>query len=163
MMKYNTEHIRRQDRVMEESRARELLTEAEYVVMSMTDANGLPYGIPVNMVFDSPDHAYIHCAPEGKKLRAVALHPDVSVCIVGHVNLLPSKFTTEYESVVLQGKAHIITDDTERRHAIELILHKYSPNDIERGWFYANKSLPRTAIIRIDFTEFSGKNKKMHG
>ena len=54
---------------MDESRARQLLAETEYAVVSMTDTEGLPYGIPVNMVFESPDHAYIHCAPEGKKLR----------------------------------------------------------------------------------------------
>ena len=147
---------------MDESRARQLLAETEYAVVSMNDTEGLPYGIPVNMVFESPDHAYIHCAPEGKKLRALAVHPHVPVCLIGHVHLLPSKFTTEYESVVLQGQARQVTDEEERRHAIQLILDKYSPNDMERGWFYANKSLPRTAIVRIDFTEFSGKNKKMH-
>ena len=162
-MIFDNTKVRRQDRLLDEARAREILASAEYGILSMIDLDGKPYGVPINFVWDGQDSIYFHCAPEGKKLRAVALHPDVSVCIVGHVNLLPSKFTTEYESVVLQGKAHIITDDTERRHAIELILHKYSTNDIERGWFYANKSLPRTAIIRIDFTEFSGKNKKMHG
>ncbi|MGI6223405.1 MAG: pyridoxamine 5'-phosphate oxidase family protein [Prevotella sp.] len=161
-MKYNTHDIRRQDRLMDEQRARQLLHEAEYSVISMIDDQGLPYGIPVNAVFESPDHAYIHCAPEGKKLRALAVHPDVSMCIIGHVHLVPDKFTTEYESVILKGRAHLVTNDEERRHAIELILDKYSPKFKERGLFYATKSLPRTSILRIDISEFSGKCKKMH-
>lgn len=61
-MIYNTKTIRRQDRVMDEQRAREIIENAEYAVFSMIDEDGLPYGIPVNAVF-SGDSAYIHCAP----------------------------------------------------------------------------------------------------
>lgn len=160
-MIYNTKTIRRQDRVMEEQRARKIIENAEYAVFSMIDEDGLPYGIPVNAVF-SGDSAYIHCAPEGKKLRAIALHSDVSLCIIGNVNLLPDKFTTEYESVVLKGKATIVTDEEERKQAIHILLEKYSSEFMERGLYYAAKSLPRTAVIRVDISEFSGKCKHMH-
>ena len=42
-----------------------------------------------------------------------------------------------------------------------LLVEKLSPNDVEVGKKYAEKSFFRTEIIRLDVTEFSGKTKKM--
>lgn len=108
MMKYNNADVRRRDRLLNEERALELLRESEYCVLSMIDEEGKPYGFPINHIWDGGDCIYVHCAPEGKKLRAIrAGHAEVSLCIVGRVNLLPSKFTTEYESVILE-ELHIL-------------------------------------------------------
>lgn len=161
MMKYNNSNVRRQDRLLNEQRAIELLETAEYGTLSMIDEDGLPYGIPVNFVWDGKDSLYIHCAPEGRKLRAIAAHPEISFSIVGNVNLQPSKFTTEYESIVLKGKARVGLSTEERMQALVLLVEKLSPNDVEIGKKYIEKSFHRTEIIRMDMTEFSGKTKKM--
>ena len=159
LMKYDNSKVRRQDRLLDEERAREILATAEYGVLSMKGVDGKPYGVPVNFVWDV-DCVYIHCAPEGKKLEAIDIYDDVSMCIVGKVELLPSEFTTRYESVILTGTATIISDEEEREQAIELLIDKYSPNDKALGMKYAAKSLYRTEFIRIDIETFSGKCKK---
>ena len=88
MMKYNNADVRRRDRLLNEERALELLRESEYCVLSMIDEEGKPYGFPINHIWDGGDCIYVHCAPEGKKLRAIrAGHAEVSLCIVGRVNL----------------------------------------------------------------------------
>jgi len=161
MIPYDNSKVRRQDRLLSEERARELLATAEFGVLSMIDAEGNPYGIPLNFVWDGADSLYVHCAPEGKKLRALAAHPAVSFCIVGQVKLASSKFTTEYESVVLQGQARVGLTAEERMHALELLIDKLSPDFRETGHKYAEKSFHRTEIIRIDVTCFSGKCKKL--
>uniref|UniRef100_A0AB33JK55 Pyridoxamine 5'-phosphate oxidase family protein n=1 Tax=Prevotella sp. GTC17262 TaxID=3236797 RepID=A0AB33JK55_9BACT len=161
-MKYVNETIRRRDRLMDEERAIELLRTSEFGVLSMVDAEGTPYGIPVNYVWDGADSIYIHCAPEGRKLRIIEKHNKVSFCLVGRVHLLPGQFTTEYESVVLTGIAHIGLDEEERMKALHLLIDKLSPDFKEIGDKYAHKSFHRTEIIRVDFTEFSGKRKKVH-
>lgn len=160
-MVYDNSKVRRQDRLLDESRAIELLCTAEYGTLSMIDQEGCPYGIPVNFVWDGKDSLYIHCAPEGRKLRAIAVHPEVSFSIVGDVNLLPSKFTTEYESIVLKGTAHIGLPPEERMRALVLLVEKLSPNDVEIGKKYAEESFYRTEIIRMDITEYSGKTKRV--
>ena len=99
-MKYVNDTVRRQDRLMDEERALELLRESEYGVLSMQDVDGSGYGVPLNYVWDGDHSIYIHCAPEGHKLRALEQHPQVSFCIIGRVHLLPRNFTTEYESVI---------------------------------------------------------------
>ena len=160
-MIYDNTRVRRQDRLLDEERARELLATAEYGVLSMVDHQGKPYGIPVNYVWVD-DCAYIHCATEGRKLDILESHGDISLCVVGRVNLLPDKFTTEYESLVLTGTATVITSDEERRHALELLLEKLSPQHKTVGMKYAQASFARTAIIRLDFTTYSGKCKKVN-
>ncbi|MBP3228780.1 MAG: pyridoxamine 5'-phosphate oxidase family protein [Bacteroidaceae bacterium] len=160
-MTYNNQSVRRQDRLLDEERALELLREAEYGVLSMVDADGQPYGIPVNFVWDGADSLYVHCAPEGRKLRAIRHCAEVSFCVVGRVHLLPSQFTTEYESVVLRATATVCQSDEERRKALRLLLQKLSPNDMEKGLRYTEHSLPRTAIIRLHILEMSGKQKRV--
>ncbi len=160
-MKYVNDTVRRRDRLLDEQRACELLATSEYGVLSMTDEEGRPYGIPVNFVWNGEDVVYIHCAPEGKKLRAIKRHPAVSFCIVGRVNLLPDRFTTEYESVVLTGNARANLAPEERMYALELLVDKLSPDFKELGRKYSEKSFHRVQIIRIDFTEYSGKRKKV--
>ena len=161
-MKYNNDDVRRRDRLLSEQRATELIRMSEYGVLSMIDEDGLPYAIPVNHVWDGEDSLYIHCAPEGKKLRAIAKNPNVCLCIVGDVNLLPSKFTTEYESVVIRGLAQIGLDEEERMKALHLLIDKLSPEYKQLGEKYAQASFHRTEIIKIEMLQFSGKCKKVH-
>jgi len=162
MIRYSNEEVRRQDRLLDEQRAIELLQSQEFGFLSMTDTDGKPYGIPINYVWDGAESLFIHCAPEGKKLRALQQHPDVSFCIVGDVALQPSKFTTVYESVVIQGKASVLQSEEAKIAAIDLLLKKLSPNDIEKGRKASKASLHRMAVIRIDIEKMSGKCKRVH-
>lgn len=161
-MKYVNETVRRQDRLMDEARAIELLSTSEYGVLSMVDQEGTAYGIPLNFVWDGESSIYMHCAPEGRKLEALEKNPNVSFCIIGNVNLLPGKFTTEYESVVLKGVAHIHLTPEERMAALLKLVDKLSPDFKALGAKYSQKSFHRVNIIRIDFSEFSGKCKHVH-
>ena len=157
-MLYDNSGVRRQDRLLDETRARELLAAGEYGVLSLTDTSG-PYGIPVNYVWDGSRSLYIHCAPEGRKLRCIEAHKEVSFCVVGKTQVYSQKFTTAYESIILCGKASVGLPENERRRALEMILDKYSPDDKAVGLKYAEKSFHRAEIIRIDIDTMSGKSK----
>ena len=81
----------------------------------------------------------------------------MSFCIIGHVHLLPSKFTTEYESVILKGTAYIHLDEKERMEALHLLVNKLSADFKDIGYKYCEKSFHRVNIIRVDIDEYSGK------
>ena len=52
-MKFNNEEIRRQDRLLDEKRAFEILKDGEYGVLSMQEENGEgAYGVPLSYVWD---------------------------------------------------------------------------------------------------------------
>ena len=160
-MTYSNENVRRQDRLLDEESARNLLAKSEYGVLSMVDDEGGAYGLPISFVWDGGEYIYLHCAPVGHKLRSIAQEPRVSFCVVGKTNVLSSKFTTEYESVVARCTATIGLSAEERMNALRLLLHKYSPNDMEVGMQYAERSFARTEIIRLQITTFSGKSKRV--
>ena len=62
--------IRRSDRAQSESTAVEILKKGSYGVLSTVGADGYPYGVPVNYVYDDVK-IYFHCAKSGHKLDAV--------------------------------------------------------------------------------------------
>ena len=128
----------------------------------MVDKDGTAYGVPLNYVWDGKNSIFIHCAPVGHKLEALEKNPNVSFCIVGDVKLLPGKFTTEYESVVLKGVAHIHLSPEERMEALLKLVDKLSPDFKELGAKYSKMSFHRVNIIRVDFSEYSGKCKHVH-
>ena len=45
---------------------------------------------------------------------------------------------------------------------MHLLIDKLSPDIKELGDKYAHMSFHRVEIIRVDFSEFSGKRKKVH-
>jgi nitroimidazol reductase NimA-like FMN-containing flavoprotein (pyridoxamine 5'-phosphate oxidase superfamily) len=160
-MKYSNEAVRRQDRLLLESRAIELLTEGEYGAMSMCCDDSAAYGIPISYAWNGNESIYIHCATEGKKLNCLDNNSAVSLCVVGKTNVISEKFTTEFESIILQCQAFRNLSDEERMEALMLIVKKYSPNDIKVGEKYAEKSFHRTEIIRLNIEKWSGKSKTM--
>ncbi len=162
-MQYDNSAVRRRDRLMDEAEARTLLAGAEYGVLAMADADGMPYAVPVNYVWDGADTLYVHCAPEGRKLEVLRANSRVSFCVVGQVRLLPAKFTTEYESVLIEGTAAVVTDDDERMAALKMLVEKLSPDDVEVGMKYSAKSFHRVALLRIKGERWSGKRKRVTG
>lgn len=160
-MQYNNEGVRRQDRLLNEAEAKQLLQQGEYGVLSMLTGDSSAYGIPINYVWDGQSYLYLHCAPEGHKLRCIAGNDRVSFCVIGQTRVIPNEFTTTYESIVLSCVAQLVTDDEERIKALELLLDKYSPDDKTIGMQYARQSFGRTAIIRLDIIQWSGKTRRI--
>ena len=160
-MDYSNARVRRQDRLLDEPAARQLLQTGEFGVLSMQADGGGGYGVPLNFAWDGQRSLYVHCAPEGRKLRCLDAETRVSFCVVGATRVVSAKFTTGYESIVLACTAHRHLPPEERLRALELILDKYSPADKAAGLKYARHSFPRTEIVRLDVVSWSGKNKRV--
>ena len=156
-MRYDCTNIRRQDRLLDESRAREVLQAGEYGILSMATEQG-GYGVPINYALVE-DTIYLHCAPEGRKLRAIGKDERVSFCVVGHSRVVSEHFTTEFESVIAHGRARVVEADDERRMALRAIVEKYSAEHAEEGFAAIERSLHRTAVIAVKVESFSGKVK----
>lgn len=159
MIQYDNSSVRRQDRLLPEERALQLLREGEYGYLSMALENGKAYGIPLNYVWTG-EVVYFHCAPEGIKLKAMEKNPAVSFCVVGHTHVLSAKFTTAYESIVVDGRMELVADDEERMKALEAIIDKYSPEHKVVGLKYAKGSFHRTYLLRLTPERMTGKCKQ---
>ena len=94
--------LRRKDRSIKEDEAFALLNKAEFGVLSTVTEDRKPYGVPLN--FCIIDHCiYFHCANEGQKLDNIKHNKSVSFCAVGNTEILPDKFGTIYESVIVKA------------------------------------------------------------
>lgn len=149
--------MRRKDKALPMDAIVLLLQAAEYGVLSTVDAQGQPYGVPLNYVF-SRGCLYFHCALEGRKLDNLLANRKVSFCVVGRTRLLPAEFSTEYESVIVRGEA-VEVQGAERHQALLELIEKYSPEFIDAGRRYIEMHDKRTKIVRIDIQAMTGKAK----
>ena len=94
--------MRRKDREQSEEFGWNVLETCPYAVLSTTDDEGLPYGIPVSpAVLDGV--IYFHSAKHGTKSKLLRKHPDVCLVGVRDVVPLPEAYSTEYASAVVHG------------------------------------------------------------
>lgn len=150
--------LRRKDRAITNEEAKALLNKGEYGILSTVSENGEPYGIPLSYcVVDNS--IYFHCAVEGKKLEHFKHNKSVSFCVVGDTEVLPNKFSTKYESVIISGKIEEVFDD-EKQVALEGFLHKYSPEFLKKGIEYIQGSSAKTLVFKISIKHLSGKARK---
>jgi nitroimidazol reductase NimA-like FMN-containing flavoprotein (pyridoxamine 5'-phosphate oxidase superfamily) len=147
--------MRRKDRELNRSDAIKLLIESEYGILSTTDKSGQPYGVPLNYVYKD-NCIYLHSAFEGHKIENMQNNPKVSFCAIAKARVIPSRFSTEYESVVVFGNASEVVG-TERYGALLLLLEKYSPEFMEEGRSYIEKHVEAAKVIKISISHISGK------
>lgn len=150
--------LRRKDRGVTEEEAIALLNKAEYGVLSTVTENGKPYGVPLN--FCIIDHGiYFHCAVEGQKIDNIKQNKSVSFCAVGNTEILPDKFGTKYESVIVSGEIEEVFD-MNKQVALEGLLHKYSPEFIDKGIKYIEGLREKTRVFKITIDKLSGKARR---
>ena len=150
--------LRRKDRAISEEEAIVLLNKAEYGVLSTVTENGKPYGVPLNFCFI--DHCiYFHCAVEGQKIDNIKHNKSVSFCAVGNTEILPDKFGTKYESVVVSGEVEEVFD-MNKQLALEGLLHKYSPEFVDKGMKYIEDLKEKTRVFKIIIGKLTGKARK---
>ncbi len=150
--------VRRVDRKIDDKEALVILTKGEYGILSMSTPDYEGYGIPLNYVFDR-NKIYFHCAVDGKKLDYLRSNNKVSFCVVGHTQIMPSKFGTLYESCIVSGLLSEVDGD-EKRNALMLIIEKYSNDFVEEGKEYIKKLYDKTKVLRLSIKSITGKSRK---
>jgi nitroimidazol reductase NimA-like FMN-containing flavoprotein (pyridoxamine 5'-phosphate oxidase superfamily) len=150
--------MRRSDRAITEGEAKEILQKGEYGVLSTVSQDGEPYGVPVSYSYAS-GVIYFHCATKGHKLENISENNRVSFCVVGKTRLLPEEFATNYESVIVFGKAFEITGGEKQTGLVE-ILKKYSPKVMEKGLQYIESDGGKARAYKIVIESMSGKSRK---
>ncbi|MBQ8517697.1 MAG: pyridoxamine 5'-phosphate oxidase family protein [Akkermansia sp.] len=159
-MNYDNSAIRRRDRQLDESSARRLLAEAEFGVLCMQALPGGGYGVPLHFVWDGIDRVYLHCAPEGYKLRCLAAEPRACLLITGKNHILEKAFSTAYESLLLHGEVSPVTDEEEKYSALRAFLQKYTPESGERGEHFLQHTASRTVVLQFLIRTVSGKTNR---
>lgn len=150
--------LRRTERGITETEARELLARGEYGILSTCGPDGRPYGIPLSYCVMN-NAIYFHCAVEGHKLENIAADSRVSFCVVGKTEVLPDQFATRYESVIISGRAAEVFDE-EKLQALGGLLEKYSAEYRLQGLNYIEAQGGQTRVFRIGIEAICGKARR---
>lgn len=150
--------MRRKDRLIPEAEAFTILKEGEYGILSTVSPNNEPYGVPLNYCLIA-DCIFFHCALEGSKIDNISNNPKVSFCVVGKTEILPDKFSTRFESCIVEGLAHESFAE-EKQMALEGIVSKYSENFAAEGLKAIEKQIAMTRVFKIAIDSISGKAGK---
>lgn len=152
--------MRRQDRLISQEEALEVLKKGEYGILATVDGAGQPYGVPVSYVVLNGAIYFHSTNAGGHKFDNFTKNSKVSFTVVGDTQVLPDQFATLYESAIVFGEATVVDDETERVAAFREFLPKYSPAFLAEGEQYIKTAGPLANIIRININEISGKSKR---
>lgn len=153
--------MRRPEKAMPDGEAHILLAEGEFGVISSVDRHGQPYGVPVNYCLVD-DGIYFHCALAGRKIDNFADNPKVSFCVVENNRLIPQKFTTEYDSVMVFGLISEVFSH-EKQTALKALIKKYSGDFWQQGFKYIEAKSHKTRVFKISINQITGKSSKRYG
>lgn len=149
-------NMRRSDRQTTEQRAYEILNNGTDGVFSTISEIGYPYSVPVNYVAID-NKIYLHSATKGHKIRNIEKNNKVCFTVISKNEIIQSKFSTDFESVIVFGKAKLIKPN---KDILMALIHKYSFNFIEKGKAYVDHSYLDTQLIEIEIEYITGKSRK---
>lgn len=153
--------MRRKDREVKDFEViKQIIDECEIIRIGLCDEDMYPYIVPMNfahVIEGEQIYFYLHGAMAGRKYELMKKN---GVCSFemdcGHqLELLP-KFkdvTMRYKSVM--GKANIeFIEGDDKFKALDIIMAR---DDRTRNFEYNKAVVPRTAVIKLTVTEYTGK------
>lgn len=147
--------MRRKDREISREESYQILLNGIDGILGTVGENGYPYTVPVNYaVLDNK--IYFHSALVGHKLDNIKFNNKVSFTVVSRNEILSDKFSTNFQSVIVFGKANLITPSKE---ILFELIKKYSGDFLEKGKKYINNDFLKTQLVEIEIEHITGKQR----
>lgn len=150
-------------------RNRQALTQEECVrvlqentagTLAVLGDSGYPYAVPLSYVYED-GRIWFHCAVSGHKLDAIRSCDKVSFCVIDQDQVRPQEYTTYFRSVIVFGRARILTDRAQILSAAERLAYKYAPKDtpVHRREVIENAG-DRLCAVELFIEHMSGKEAR---
>ena len=146
-------------------RKRQVLPEAETIAMLESCTSGVlavsgdedyPYAVPLSFAYED-GRLFFHAANAGHKIDAIGRNEKASFCVIGADDVVQSTFTTHFRSAIVFGRARVITGDPEKRHALECLARKYSPDYLAAAGAEIEGEWKRVCAIELVIEHMTGK------
>lgn len=148
----------RKERQMSEEDARKFLANGRVGRMAVSDGDQ-PYIVPLLYYFDEGRNEILaHCAKKGRKTQAISSNNKVCFEVDEMEKVIsvavPCEFDLAYTSVMVEGRAVLMTDDKDKAYALNRIFRKYAP---DHGGTISPEMAKGTLAIRISIDSLVGK------
>ncbi len=148
--------LRRKSQLLPEAETIAMLESCSSGVLAVSGDDGYPYAVPLSYAYEDGT-IFFHCARSGHKIDAIERADKVSFCVIAADDVQPDTFTTHFRSAVAFGRARILTDDAEKRHALQLLVLKYSPGYIAEGDAAIAEEWDNTCTVEVRIEHLTGK------
>lgn len=136
----------------------EALDRCAYAVLAMTDGEGKPYCIPVQVVRLGED-LYFHSGLAGEKVDCLRARPEVCLTAVGSQQVFQDIYETAFTSAVVRGTVSEVTDGEEMRQALRAICRRYAPDCPGRVEEVIRDNLAHARVWKVRMSTVSGRRK----
>ena len=154
--------MRRFKQALSQEEAAALLEAGTSGVLAVAGDEGYPYAVPLSYGYDRESgRIWFHCARSGHKLDAIRQNSKVSFCVVAQDLVSPEEYTTHFRSVIAFGRVRELTDDAEKRAAIERLARRYHPTDSDtHREDYIAKDWAPLCVLELQIEHLTGKQAK---
>jgi len=118
--------------------------------------NDYPYAVPLSFAYKD-GKLFFHFAKAGHKIDSIVRNNKVSFCVIKTDNVIQKTFTTHFRSAIVFGRARILTEDSEKKYALECLVEKYSPDYIAEGQSEIERDWNRVWVAEIKIEHMTGK------
>lgn len=151
--------MRRKKQLLSREASIAILERCTAGVLAVTGDEGYPYAVPVSYAYHD-GKLFFHSAVEGHKLDGILRNDKVTFCVIDRDEVIQKTFTTHYRSVIVFGRARILTDDHEKRFALQLLAEKYSPDFLADAPREIDGAWKRVCSVEITIEHMTGKAAK---
>lgn len=148
--------MRRTKQLLSEAETIEILQSCTSGVLAVTGDDDYPYAVPLSYVYKD-GKLFFHSAKAGHKLDGIARNDKVSFCVIKTDDVIQKTFTTHFRSAIVFGRARILSEDSEKRYALECLVEKYSPDYIREGQAEIEGSWNRVCVAEVKIEHMTGK------
>jgi hypothetical protein len=151
--------VRRTKQQLDHLSCIEILKKEKRGVLSVIDADGWPYGMPLNHWYNEEDgKLYFHCGHGGHREEALMQNPKVSYCVTGEGKNNGEWYLT-FESVIVFGTAEFVEDRKKIYEISRRLSRKFTGDEA-----YIEQEVqdhgPATAMFAITPVHMTGKRVK---
>jgi len=148
--------MRRKKQALSEAETIEILLSCTSGVLALAGDDDYPYAVPLSYVYKD-GKLFFHFASAGEKLDRIAQNNKVSFCVIQTDQVIQKTFTTHFRSAIVFGRARILTEDSEKKYALECLVEKYSPDYIQEGQAEIAHGLNRVCMAEVQIEHMTGK------
>jgi nitroimidazol reductase NimA-like FMN-containing flavoprotein (pyridoxamine 5'-phosphate oxidase superfamily) len=153
-------HLRRSEKALDDPEEMEQVLTSVRVMTVACCLENEPYIFTVDFAWDpEARELWFHCATEGRKIKILQANPRVCVTVVEDRGYIDGECDHAYRSLVLEGKANVVMDLSEMRHALELLVRKHErqPEAILARFAGNDEAVRKVGIVRVSVDSVTGK------
>ncbi len=148
--------MRRKKQLLSEAETIEILQSCTSGVLAVSGDNDYPYTVPLSYVYKD-GKLFFHFAKAGHKLDGIERNNKVSFCVIKTDDVIQKTFTTHFCSVIVFGRARILTEDSQKKYALECLVQKYSPDYVKEGQSEIEREWNLVSLAEVLIEHMTGK------